>query len=86
MTELLLFFTVAGFILVTVGLSGLYIKTTIRLSAIERELTRHTGDIKTHGRDIHVLKSRAADASDHIVITHEYTSKDAPSYPSKEGL
>lgn len=84
--ELLLFITVAGFILVTVGLSALYISATRRLNAIEKELAGHAGDIKRHGRDIHVLKTRAADASDHIVITHEYTSKDAPSYPSKEGL
>lgn len=84
--ELLLLLTVSGFILVTVGLSALYISATRRLNKIERELAGHAGDIKTHGRDIHVLKTRAADASDHIVITHEYTSKDAPSYPNKEGL
>lgn len=84
--EFLLLLTVIGMILVTLGLSAMWVSATRRLNAIERELAGYKSDIKTHGRDIRVLKTRAADASDRVIITHEYTTKDAPSYPSKEGL
>lgn len=84
--RMILLLTVAGFILVTVGLFALYLQTCSRLYAIEKELKARKGELTTHKREIKVLENRAAEQSDKVVICHEYTGKDAPSYPNKEGL
>ena len=84
--EMILTLTILGFVLVTVGLVGMYVSATRRLNALTRALNSTNADVRTHGRDIKVLKERAAAQSDHITITHEYKSENAPHYPSKEGL
>lgn len=84
--KVILMLTVVGTICVTVGLLGLYVSTTKRLYALEKEIKAHKSELTTHKRQIGVIEKRAQDESDRIVITHEYTAKDAPSYPNKEGL
>jgi hypothetical protein len=84
--HILLLLTVIATIMVAVGLTGMFFSVTARLNKIEKDMRRCKSDNKTHGREIRVLKERAAQASDNIVITHRYDSSDAPRYPSKEGL
>lgn len=81
--RLLLALTVIGSILIAVGLLGLYAKTTIRLNELQRELKASKRDISKNHNDIKILKQRAADESDRIIIQHEYKPADI-SYPSQE--
>jgi len=75
--KVILMLMVVCTICVTVGLLGLYVSTTKRLYALEKEIKAHKSELTTHKRLL-VLTCR--------IITHEYTAKDAPSYPNKEGL
>lgn len=81
--RVLLGLTILGIVLVTVGLLGLYVNVTHRLNKLQRELKASIRDISKNHNDIKILKQRAADESDRIVITHEYKPADI-SYPSQE--
>lgn len=80
----LLLLTVIGTMMITVGLLGLYINTTYRIRQIEKELKSHKKDIKQNRTDIDICKERAAQESDHIVITHEWNEASGIRYPSEE--
>lgn len=81
--RVLLGLTILGIVLVTVGLLGLYVNVTHRLNKLQRELKAFNRDIRKNHNEIKVLKERAAQESDRIVITHEYKPADI-SYPSQE--
>lgn len=78
----LLMLTIIGVILIALGLTGMYLNTLSRLSAIEDEIKAHEAEITSHKRDIRVIKDREALKSDRIVIAHA----DDISYPNTEGL
>ena len=81
--RVLLGLTILGIVLVTVGLLGLYVNVTHRLNKLQRELKASNRDIRKNHNDIKVLKERAAQESDRIIIQHEYKSADI-SFPSQE--
>ena len=83
MTYLLLL-TVLGSIMVTVGLLGLYFNITYRLNKIEHDMKDHRKNIRKNHQDIKILKERAAQESDRIVISHEWQEADGIRYPSQE--
>ena len=78
--KVLLLLTVCGSIMVTVGLLGLYAQVTVRLKKLEHDLKDYRRDTRKNYHDIKILKERAASESDKIIITHEYSQKDAPNY------
>lgn len=82
--KILLLLTVIGTMMITVGLLGLYVNTTYRIRQIEKELKSHKKDIRKNRTDIAICKERAAQASDHIVITHEWNEVSGIRYPSQE--
>lgn len=82
--KILLLLTVIGTMMITVGLFGLYVNTTIRIRQIEKELKNHKKDIRKNRTDIAICKERAAQESDHIVITHEWNEASGIRYPSEE--
>ena len=61
--HILLLLTVIATIMVAVGLTGMFFSVTARLNKIEKDMRRCKSDNKTHGREIRVLKERAAQAS-----------------------
>ena len=81
--RVLLGLTILGIVLVTVGLLGLYVNVTHRLNKLQRELKASNRDIRKNHNEIKVLKERAAQESDRIIIQHEYKSADI-SFPNQE--
>ena len=79
----LLLLTIIGTVMIAVGLLGLYVSVTRRLNKLQRELKNSKNDIRSNNNKIKVLEQRAAEQSDHIVITHEYKPADI-SFPSQE--
>lgn len=69
--DILLFFTVAGMILVTTGFLGLYIDTNQRISEIEKTIKSHNAELTEHKREIRVIKEREANRSDRVVIVSD---------------
>ena len=81
--RVLLGLTILGIVLITVGLLGLYVNVTHRLNKLQRELKASIRDISKNHNEIKVLKERAAQESDRIIIQHEYKPADI-NYPSQE--
>ncbi|MBO7425104.1 MAG: hypothetical protein J6U23_05450 [Clostridiales bacterium] len=73
--RLLLLLTVIGFILITLGLTGLYFDVTARLRKIEKSMKAQDTEIRSQKRDIRVIKERDAAKSDKVVITYEPNDK-----------
>lgn len=73
--RLLLLLTVIGFILITLGLTGLYFDVTARLRKIEKSMKAQDTEIRSQKRDIRVIKERDANLSDKVVITYEPNDK-----------
>lgn len=73
--RLLLLLTDIGFILITLGLTGLYFDVTARLRKIEKSMKAQDTEIRTQKRDIRVIKERDANLSDKVVITYEPNDK-----------
>lgn len=69
--RLILLLTVIGCILIALGLLGLYVDVTRRLAKIERSMKRQNDEIKTQSRELRVIKDRAAEQSDRVIITYE---------------
>ena len=82
--RIILLLTVLGTVMVAVGLLGLYASVTVRLNRLEHELKNSRRDIRKNHNEIHILKNRAADESDHIVITREWKDAGDIRYPSQE--
>ena len=76
--RLILGLTILGVVLVTLGLLGLYVDVTRRLHHIEDQLKKHNAEISDHKRDIRVIKERAAQESDKVVVVHEWKADNAP--------
>lgn len=79
----LLILTIIGTVMIAVGLLGLYAIVIRRIRNIEKSLNLSKQDIRRNHNDIKILKQRDADASDRIIIEHQYPSADI-SFPSKE--
>lgn len=73
--RLLLLLTVIGFILIALGLTGLYFDVTARLRKIEKSMKAQDTEIRSQKRDIRVIKERDAAKSDKVVITYEPNDK-----------
>lgn len=73
--RLILLLTVIGFILITLGLAGLYFDVTARLRKIEKSMKAQDTEIRSQKRDIRVIKERDANLSDKVVITYEPDDK-----------
>lgn len=69
--RLILLLTVIGCVLITLGLLGLYVDVTRRLAKIERSMKKQDNEIKSQKREIRVIKDRAAEQSDRVIITYE---------------
>lgn len=69
--RLILLLTVIGCILIALGLLGLYVDVTRRLAKIERSMKRRNDEIKSQSRELRVIKDRAAEQSDRVIITYE---------------
>lgn len=81
--NVLLALTILGTVLVTVGLLGLYMDVARRISKLQRDLKASRRDIRKNHHDISILKERAAQESDRIIIQHEYKPADI-SFPNEE--
>ena len=69
--RLILLLTVIGCILIALGLLGLYVDVTRRLAKIEGSMKRQNDEIKSQSRELRVIKDRAAEQSDRVIITYE---------------
>ena len=69
--RLILLLTVIGCILIALGLLGLYVDVTRRLAKIERSMKRQNDEIKSQSRELRVIKDRASEQSDRVIITYE---------------
>ena len=69
--RLILLLTVIGCVLIALGLLGLYVDVTRRLAKIERSMKRQNDEIKTQSRELRVIKDRATEQSDRVIITYE---------------
>lgn len=82
--KVILLLTVLGTTLIAVGLLGLYVNVTMRLKDIENDIQ----DVKKkHSRTrerVKILENRAADQSDHVIITHQWDEVSGIRYPSQE--
>lgn len=82
--KVILLLTVLGTTLIAVGLLGLYINVTMRLKEIENDIQEVK---KKHSRTrerVKILENRAADQSDHVIITHKWDEVSGIRYPSQE--
>lgn len=68
-------------LLTTLGFLGIYFTTRATIKAMEKDLRKKSAQIERLSRRVWVLEHRAADKSDHIVITHEASGI---RYPSQE--
>lgn len=66
--RLLLLLTIIGFILVTVGLFGLYVDVNRRLLAVKKSMRNTSRVVANHDDRIKVIEQRDRDASDHVYI------------------
>lgn len=71
--------TLVGIILISLGLLMLYRIVMNRLDELERSLDKITENTVNARRDIHVLKERAASASDKVVIVNTDLPEPKPS-------
>ena len=82
--KVILLMTIIGSIMITIGLMGLYFNVTYRLSKLEHDMKDQRKDIRKNHSDIKVIKERAAQESDKIIIQHEWTEAKGIRYPSQE--
>lgn len=82
--KVILLLTVIGTTMIAVGLLGLYVNMTMRLKDVENDIQEVK---KKHSRTrerVKILENRAADESDHVIITHSWDEVSGIRYPSQE--
>ncbi|MBR5386473.1 MAG: hypothetical protein IK142_02715 [Clostridiales bacterium] len=62
----LLLLTIFGFILVTVGLFGLYINVSRRIKKLNNTMWKHERDIHINRQRINTIEQRNRDSSNHV--------------------
>ena len=62
----LLLLTIFGFILVTVGLFGLYIDVSRRIRKLNNTMWKHGRDIHINKQRINTIEQRDRDSSNHV--------------------
>lgn len=62
----LLLLTIIGFILVTVGLFGLYIDVSRRIKKLNKTMWKHGRDIHINRQRINTIEQRNRDSSNHV--------------------
>ena len=81
--KVILLLTVLG-TLIAVGLLGLYVNVTMRLKEIENDIHDIKKKSSRSRERIRILEDRAADQSDHVIITHQWDEVSGIRYPSQE--
>lgn len=82
--KVILLLTVLGTTMIAVGLLGLYVNVTMRLKAIENDIHDIKKKSSRNRERIRILEDRAADESDHVIITHSWDEVSGIRYPSQE--
>jgi hypothetical protein len=82
--KVILLLTVLGTTLIAVGLLGLYVNVTMRLKEIENDIHDIKKKSSRNRERIRILEDRAADQSDHVIITHKWDEVSGIRYPSQE--
>lgn len=82
--DLILFFSLAAVICLTIGGLGLYFTTKKRIEDIEEALLLYDKEITNNKREIRKLDHRLDRQCDRVIIYHKNDSD--IKYPSQEGL
>lgn len=62
----LLLLTIIGFILITVGLFGLYLDVNRRIRKLNKTMWKHERDIHINRQSINTIEQRDRDSSNHV--------------------